>query len=103
MYSFKPWFANIYKRSKFPEGDDTESMEATVRVYSDNVYLGFVIHAVIKNGGAYFEWNNKRFDCLRNSAFEVITQSYDYLDDNSEKDELDGIAHNILASLLRDE
>lgn len=102
MYSFKPYCANIKKRSVFAEGDKTENMEAIIHAYSNDNYLGISIHAVIKNGKAYFEWNNKRFDCLRNSAFEVINQAYDYLEQWSNKTYLDGIAHNILTSLLRE-
>lgn len=108
---FKPYACYMTNKSPYPEGDKNEDLEANIHVYENGKYNNSFIRAKIANGKSYFTvWKNDgtkfRFDCLRNSAFEVIKQCSEHLKrlkkgmNITQAENLNGIAHNILESLL---
>ena len=109
MFKFKPYNCFINKLSPYNEGDDNEHMEAQIRVYTEDEkdYKSTSIFVRICNGKSYFRVHGLdehfRFDCLRASAIEVIKQCSEKLingDKYKDVEYLDGIAHNILESLM---
>lgn len=109
MFKFKPYNCYINKVSPYKEGDNNEDVEAHIHVYTkdDKDYKYTSIFVRVVNGKSYFIVNGLdgyfRFDCLRASAMEVIKQCSEKLKHGFEYKDieyLDGIAHNILESLI---